>query len=138
MVAALPITTSVRKKRRAVNIQPRPHLSARLLARQDALTRHLFLQIKRLKINDALMCGNLRLEWIHPEASHKHYVLWTGDEVMGKVEVRAWFPSDTKVQRLAAILALVGFTDRAQRIQATVDELPKISRVRNLFTMADE
>lgn len=126
------------KKRRRVNAQPRPFLFERLMKRRDEEIRLLSIKIKRLKFNDELVCGRLRLVWIQP-TSRCYFVLYAGEKKIGKVEVRADYPSDAKIQQLAAILVLAGFKVRnTQTVQAAVLGFPrKLSRVPNLFTLSD-
>jgi hypothetical protein len=126
------------KKRRPTNEQPRPNLAARLLQRRNEQTRLLAIKLRGLMLNDALVCGRLRLIWIQP-TRRRYFVLYAGQRKIGKVEVRADYPSTAKLEQLAALLVLAGFTARkSQIVPSAVLRFPRrLNRVPNLFTLSD-
>lgn len=136
MVAA----TMPAKPRRKVNAPPRPQLSARLQARADTTTDWLASKIRRMVLNDALVCTSgkvhLRLEFVQPPKSYHHFILRGAHRrIMGKLECRTGVPSEEKVQQLAAWLAWLGFARVNTTLRAGgVERLPRsLRRTPNLF-----
>lgn len=139
------MSTLTAASRRKVNAQPRPQLSARLQARADTTTDWLASKIRRMALNDALVCTSgkvhLRLEFVQPPNSYHHFILRGAHRrIMGKVECRTGVASEEKVQRLAALLAWLGFARANTTLRAGgVERLPRsLRRIPHLFIMSDD